>query len=144
MVTFAGDGDFLMNGQELATASRYGAQGAQLVIIVVDNGMYGTIRMHQEREYPGRVSRHRPGQPRLRGARAGLWLCAGERVDRTAEFEPALLAALARGRPALIDLARPRRDHQPDDAARRSAATPRPRLGTRATCTAFRVLPPVS
>ena len=49
---FAGDGDFLMNGQELATAVQY---GANVVIVVINNGMYGTIRMHQEREYPGRV-----------------------------------------------------------------------------------------
>ena len=53
VVAVAGDGDFLMNGQELATAAQY---GANLTVIVVDNGNYGTIRMHQEREYPGRVS----------------------------------------------------------------------------------------
>src|SRR5690606_22413746 len=48
----AGDGDFLMNGQELATAVQF---GADLIVLVVDNGSYGTIRMHQEREYPGHV-----------------------------------------------------------------------------------------
>lgn len=53
VVAVAGDGDFLMNGQELATAAQY---GANLLVVVVDNGAYGTIRMHQEREYPGRVS----------------------------------------------------------------------------------------
>ena len=53
VVNLAGDGDFLMTGQELATASAY---GAKLIAIVVDNGTYGTIRMHQEREFPGRVS----------------------------------------------------------------------------------------
>ena len=52
MVAVAGDGDFLMNGQELATAAQY---GVDLLVIVVDNGAYGTIRMHQEREFPGRV-----------------------------------------------------------------------------------------
>ena len=52
VVCFAGDGDFLMNGQEFATAVQY---GLPIVVIVIDNGMYGTIRMHQEREYPGRV-----------------------------------------------------------------------------------------
>ena len=66
VVCIAGDGDFLMTGQELATAVQY---DAAIVVLVVNNGMYGTIRMHQERHYPGRVSRHRPRQPRLRGAR---------------------------------------------------------------------------
>ncbi len=54
VVNIAGDGDFLMNGQELATATGYGA--GRLLSVVVDNGTYGTIRMHQERDYPGRVS----------------------------------------------------------------------------------------
>ena len=83
VVNLAGDGDFLMNGQELATAIAHGAgQGAgKLVSIVVDNGTYGTIRMHQEREYPGRVSGSRPRQPRLRRARARLRL-VGERARR--------------------------------------------------------------
>ena len=53
VVAVAGDGDFLMNGQELSTAVQY---GANLLVIVIDNGCYGTIRMHQEREFPGRVS----------------------------------------------------------------------------------------
>ena len=53
MVVFAGDGDFLMNGQEFATAVQY---DLPIIVILLDNGMYGTIRMHQEREYPGRVS----------------------------------------------------------------------------------------
>src|SRR5205823_4194912 len=53
VVAVAGDGDFLMNGQELATAAQY---GADLLVIVVDNASYGTIRMHQERDYPERVS----------------------------------------------------------------------------------------
>ena len=53
VVAFAGDGDFLMNGQEFATAVQY---DLPIVVVVIDNGMYGTIRMHQERDYPGRVS----------------------------------------------------------------------------------------
>ena len=53
VVCFAGDGDFLMNGQEFATAVQY---DLPIIIIIADNGIYGTIRMHQEREYPGRVS----------------------------------------------------------------------------------------
>jgi acetolactate synthase-1/2/3 large subunit len=95
-----------MNGQELATATAHGAgRGAgKLVSIVVDNGTYGTIRMHQEREYPGRVSGSNLGNPDFAAlARAYGWW-AGERVDTTAAFEPALVAALAAGKPALIHL----------------------------------------
>ena len=106
VVNLAGDGDFLMNGQELATAIAHGAgKGAgKLLSIVVDNGSYGTIRMHQEREYPGRVSGSDLGNPDFAAlARAYGWW-AGERVDTTAAFEPALRAALAAGRPALIHL----------------------------------------
>ena len=67
VVCIAGDGDFLMTGQELATAVQY---EAPIVVLVVDNGMYGTIRMHQERHFPGRVSGTDLAQPRLRRARA--------------------------------------------------------------------------
>ena len=69
VVSLAGDGCFLMNGQEFATAVQH---GANVVIAVIDNGMYGTIRMHQEREYPTRVSRHRAQEPRLRRLRPRL------------------------------------------------------------------------
>jgi acetolactate synthase-1/2/3 large subunit len=80
----------------------YGAR--KLLSIVVDNGSYGTIRMHQEREYPGRVSGSDLGNPDFAAlARAYGWH-AGDRVDRTGDFEPALQAALAAGRPALIHL----------------------------------------
>jgi len=106
VVNLAGDGDFLMNGQELATAIAHGAgQGAgKLVSIVVDNGSYGTIRMHQEREYPGRVSGSDLGNPDFAAlARAYGWW-ASERIDTTEAFEPALRGALAAGRPALIHL----------------------------------------
>jgi len=106
VVNLAGDGDFLMTGQELATAIAHGAgRGAgKLVSIVVDNGTYGTIRMHQEREYPGRVSGSDLGNPDFAAlARAYGWF-AGERVETTAAFEPALVAALAADRPALIHL----------------------------------------
>ena len=102
VVNLAGDGDFLMNGQELATAMAYGAK--RLLSIVVDNGSYGTIRMHQEREFPGRVSGSDLGNPDFAAlARAYGWW-AGEAVDVTAAFEPALQAALASGRPSLIHL----------------------------------------
>ncbi|MES2989885.1 MAG: thiamine pyrophosphate-binding protein [Pseudomonadota bacterium] len=104
-INIAGDGDFLMTGQELATATGYGAgRGAgKLIVIVVDNGTYGTIRMHQEREYPGRVSGSDLFNPdfaalaRAHGWQAGL-------VTTTAEFEPAFAAALAADRPTLIHL----------------------------------------
>ena len=83
VVAVAGDGCFMMTAQELATAVQY---GLAVTVIVVDNGMYGTIRMHQERAYPGRVSAPASSIPisqRLRsfGAEA-------ETVARTAEFDP--------------------------------------------------------
>ncbi|MET0520134.1 MAG: thiamine pyrophosphate-binding protein [Burkholderiaceae bacterium] len=101
VVNLAGDGDFLMTGQELATASGYGAK--KLISIVVDNGTYGTIRMHQEREYPGRVSGSDLFNPDFAAlARAYGW--AASLVARTEDFEPALRAALAAGTPALLHL----------------------------------------
>ncbi|WP_277981832.1 thiamine pyrophosphate-binding protein [Sphingomonas phyllosphaerae] len=91
VVALAGDGDFLMNGQELATAVQH---GADLLVILVDNGAYGTIRMHQEREYPGRPSATRLVNPDFAAlARAyGGW---AETVERTEDFAPALDRALA-------------------------------------------------
>jgi acetolactate synthase-1/2/3 large subunit len=90
VVCVAGDGDFLMNGQELATAGQY---GADLLVIVVDNGSYGTIRMHQEREYPKRLSGTELRNPDFAAlARAfGGW---AETVEKTEEFAPALDRAL--------------------------------------------------
>jgi acetolactate synthase-1/2/3 large subunit len=105
VVNVAGDGDFLMTGQELATATGYraGHGAGKLVSIVVDNGSYGTIRMHQEREYPGRVSGSDLFNPDFAAlARAYGWLA--HRVDTTAAFEPAFAAALAADRPTLIHL----------------------------------------
>jgi len=100
-VNVAGDGDFLMTGQELATATGYGAK--KLISIVVDNGTYGTIRMHQEREYPGRVAGSDLFNPDFAAlARAYGWEAL--LVESTAEFEPALRAALAAERPTLIHL----------------------------------------
>ena len=97
VVNVAGDGDFLMTGQELATATGYGAGRGpgKLVSLVVDNGSYGTIRMHQERAYPGRVSGSELFNPDFAAlARAYGW--HAHRVDTTAQFEPAFAAALAR------------------------------------------------
>jgi acetolactate synthase I/II/III large subunit len=99
VVNFAGDGDFLMNGQELATATGYGAK--KLVSIVVDNGSYGTIRMHQEREFPGRVSGSDLFNPDFAAlARAYGW--QAERVERTQQFEPAFERALSAAGPTLL------------------------------------------
>jgi acetolactate synthase-1/2/3 large subunit len=90
VVCVAGDGDFLMNGQELATAAQH---GADLLVILVDNGSFGTIRMHQEREYPERISATELRNPDFAAlARAfGGW---AETVDKTADFAPALDKAL--------------------------------------------------
>jgi acetolactate synthase-1/2/3 large subunit len=105
VVNVAGDGDFLMTGQELATATGYGAGRGpgKLVSIVVDNGSYGTIRMHQEREYPGRVSGSDLFNPDFAAlARAYGW--HAHRVDTTAAFEPAFAAAMAADGPTLIHI----------------------------------------
>lgn len=91
-VAVAGDGDFLMNGQELATAIQH---GANLIVILVDNGGYGTIRMHQERTYPGRVSGTRLANPdfALLAEAYGAW---SHRIEQTADFGAALDRALLR------------------------------------------------
>jgi acetolactate synthase-1/2/3 large subunit len=105
VVNVAGDGDFLMNGQELATATACGAGRGRgrLISIVVDNGTYGTIRMHQEREYPGRVSGSDLCNPDFAAlARAYGW--HADFVGTTESFEPALRDALAREGPTLLHL----------------------------------------
>lgn len=98
--TIAGDGDFLMNGQELATAVQY---GAKTIIVLLNNGMYGTIRMHQEREYPQHVTGTTLTNPDFT-ALAIAYGYAGVRITQTDEFEPALLAALARSKGTLIEV----------------------------------------
>ena len=101
VVNLAGDGDFLMTGQEMATATGYGARS--LLSVVVDNGSYGTIRMHQERAYPGRVSGSDLFNPDFAAlARAYGW--QAESVDRTQAFEPAFRRLLDAGRPGLLHL----------------------------------------
>jgi acetolactate synthase-1/2/3 large subunit len=100
VVSFNGDGCFLMNGQELATALQY---GAATVFIVVNNGMYGTIRMHQERTYPGRVIATDLRNPGF-AALAEAYGAHGETVTDAEEFPAALERALAAGRPAVLDL----------------------------------------
>ncbi len=100
VVCFAGDGCFLMNGQEMATAVQY---GAKVVFIVVNNGMYGTIRMHQEREYPAHVSGTALHNPDF-AAMARAFGLAGEILTRTEEFRPALERALAASGSTLLEL----------------------------------------
>jgi acetolactate synthase-1/2/3 large subunit len=98
--TIAGDGDFLMNGQELATAAQY---GAKTIIVLLNNSMFGTIRMHQEREYPQHIAGTQLKNPDF-AALARAYGYAGVRITQTAEFEPALLAALARAEGTLIEV----------------------------------------
>lgn len=99
-VTLAGDGDFLMNGQELATASQY---GAKTIVIVLNNGVYGTIRMHQAREYPGRPSGTALRNPDFVQLAQGYGYAAA-RVQSTEQFEPALRQALAREQGTVIEV----------------------------------------
>ncbi len=100
VICFAGDGDFLMAGQELATAVQY---ELPVVILVINNGMYGTIRMHQERQYPGRVFGTDLVNPDF-ARYAEAFGAFGEVVERTEQFEGAFERALAAGRPALLEL----------------------------------------
>jgi len=99
-VCVAGDGDFLMYPQELATAAQY---GARLLVLIVNNGMYGTIRMHQERRFPGRVSGTELASPDFVGLAQSFGAYA-ERVDTTEGFAPALERALAAPRSAVLEL----------------------------------------
>jgi acetolactate synthase-1/2/3 large subunit len=100
VVCVAGDGDFSMTGQELGTAVQY---GAPVVVLVVDNGMLGTIRAHQERHYPGRVSATDLVNPDF-AALGRAYGGHGERVDRAEDFPAAFERALAAGVPAVLHL----------------------------------------
>jgi acetolactate synthase-1/2/3 large subunit len=100
VLAFTGDGDFLMTGQELATAVQ---AGLPVVVLLVNNGMYGTIRMHQERAYPGRVVATDLVNPDF-AALARAFGAHGEVVARTEELPAAVERALACGRPALVEL----------------------------------------
>ena len=105
VVSLAGDGCFLMNGQEFATAVQY---GANIVIAVIDNGMYGTIRMHQEREYPTRVHGTELKNPDF-AAYARAFGGHGETVEKTEDFAPGVRARARR---------RQARDHPREDRSR--------------------------
>ena len=100
VVCFAGDGCFQMNGQEFGTACQY---GLPIIVLVVNNGIYGTIRMHQEREYPGRVSGTDIVNPDF-AALARAYGGHGETVEKTADFAPAFERALASGKPSIIEI----------------------------------------
>jgi acetolactate synthase-1/2/3 large subunit len=100
VLAFAGDGDFLMNGQELATAMQY---NAKLIVVVVNNGMYGTIRMHQERHFPTRVSGTMLKNPDF-AALARAYGLHGEIVEKTADFEAAFEHAWNAKTAALIEV----------------------------------------
>ncbi|CAM3105339.1 Thiamine pyrophosphate-binding protein [Sphingomonas antarctica] len=121
VVALAGDGDFLMNGQELATAAQY---GCDMLVILVDNGAYGTIRMHQEREYPARVSGTALSNPDF-AALARAYGAHAETVEATGDFAPALDRALAHKGLKLL--------HLKTDVERISAATTISALRARAT-----------
>ncbi len=100
VLSFNGDGDYMMNGQELATAVHY---GLNVIFIIVNNGIYGTIRMHQEREYPTRVYGTALTNPDF-AALARAYGAYGETVTDTVQFASALDRALAAGKPAVIDI----------------------------------------
>jgi acetolactate synthase-1/2/3 large subunit len=100
IVALAGDGDFMMNGQELATAVQY---GCDMLVLVIDNGAYGTIRMHQEREYPTRLSGTSLKNPDF-AALARAYSGWAETVKATADFAPALDRALAQTGVRLLHL----------------------------------------
>jgi len=100
VIAFSGDGDFLMTGQELATAVQY---RLPIILIVVNNGSYGTIRMHQERKYPGRVHGTHLQNPDF-AAYARAFGAFGETVETTEQFAPAFERALAANVPALLEL----------------------------------------
>lgn len=100
VIVWAGDGDFLMHGQEFATAVQY---DLPVIVVILNNGIYGTIRMHQERDYPGRVSGTSLKNPDF-AAYARAFGGHGETVETTTEFAPAFERARASGKPAIIEI----------------------------------------
>ena len=100
VICFAGDGCFMMHGQEFATAVRY---NLPIITLVINNGIYGTIRMHQEREYPGRVSATDLTNPDF-AALARAYGGHGETVEKTGDFAAAFERARASGKPSIIEI----------------------------------------
>ena len=100
VISWNGDGCFMMNGQELATAVQH---DLPVIFVVVNNGMYGTIRMHQERHYPDRVIGTELKNPDF-AALARAYGAAGETVTRTEQFAPAFERARTAGKPSLIEI----------------------------------------
>lgn len=100
VVCFAGDGCFMMHGQEFATAVQY---NLPIIVLIVDNGMYGTIRMHQEKNYPGRISATHLQNPDF-AAYAEAFGGHGERVEKTADFPAAFDRAVKSNKPAILHL----------------------------------------
>jgi acetolactate synthase-1/2/3 large subunit len=100
VLSMVGDGGFMMSGQELTTAAQYGATP---VVLLFNNGIYGTIRMHQERDHPHRISGTALKTHDFIRMAEGYG-CHAERVTRTADFPAALIRARAAGRPAVIEL----------------------------------------
>ncbi len=109
-VCVAGDGDFLMYPQELATAAQY---GARVICLIVNNGMYGTIRMHQDRRFPGRVSSTDLAGPDF-VALAQSFGAYAERVETTEAFASAFERACAADRSAVLELVMDRNQITPD------------------------------
>jgi acetolactate synthase-1/2/3 large subunit len=100
VICFSGDGGFLMTGNELATAMQ---ENLALVVLVINNGLFGTIRMHQERDHPGRIIATDLVNPDF-AAYAASFGAHGETVERTEDFAPAFERAMGCGGPALLDL----------------------------------------
>lgn len=100
VIVWAGDGDFLMHGQEFATAVQY---DLPIIVVILNNGIYGTIRMHQERDYPGRVSGTSLKNPDF-AAYARAFGGHGETVETTDAFAPAFERARASGKPSIIEV----------------------------------------
>ena len=122
VVNVQGDGDFLMTGQELATAAQY---ALPIVTIIANNGMYGTIRMHQEREYPRRVIGTTLVNPDF-AAYARSFGADGYTIEATADFAPAFRQALASSKPSVIEL-----KLDPEALSVRKTLSPDPRAAKR-------------
>ena len=100
VICVAGDGDFMMNSQELATAMRY---GIKIIVLILNNGMFGTIRMHQEREYKSRISGTNLTNPNFVQL-AASYRMLGFQIRKTEQFQAAFQEALASSQGSIIEL----------------------------------------